>query len=150
MEVAAMRAIGRGDTMKWCRPLAEADAPARGGEPAAMDMVVLLCEEECRQAALRYSLEWTFAISRVRRAMRCFSGGGPITRTSGPNPRIQLTSSGQTRTRRRTWTRPARKNDSCERCQRWLRTKVAHRRARVTSMSSIGYLLSTKMPKLSA
>src|SRR5216684_4221966 len=91
-----------------------------------------------------------FAISRERRAMRRPNDGGSTTRTSAPNPRIQLTISGQTRTLRRTWTRPARTNDSCDRCQRWLRTNVAQRGARLTSMLSTGYFSSTKMPKLSA
>jgi len=46
--------------------------------------------------------------------------------------------------------RPACVNDSCERCQRWLRTNAAHRGARLTSILSTAYLSSTKMPKLLA
>ena len=37
-----------------------------------------------------------------------FKAGGPTTRAAGPKPRIQLTTSGQRRTRSRTCTRPAR------------------------------------------
>ena len=73
-----------------------------------------------------------------------------MTRASGPKPRIQATTSGQSRTRRRTWSRPARRNDSCERCQRWLCTKAVHLGKRLTSIRWMGYFSSTMMPKLSA